>query len=579
MLFDSLTLACLRDEIATAALDAAIRDVHQPRRLEIVLELDAEPRYLVLSAEAERARVHLARERPPTPERAWPFAASARKRLRGARIVSIEQAGLDRVLRIGLDASAAAPSLDPACGLIIETMGKHSNVILLNNVDQVLDALKHVPPDVSRARTILPHGDYVPPPTRRGRDPRAASLEDLTAVVSRDDAPWSRALAKEFEGLSPILLEEIARRAEVSPDAIGAELPAGGAERVASVLEALLEDVRARRWSPVRFRLGERTGLYPLPLGADCEPVASLSLAIAEQADRDRERLRRESLRSEVRSAIDRSARRVEEALSSLRAQEGPERADDLRRQGEALAASFGMLRQGMERIAVPDPRAPEEPPLEIALDPRRAPGENLARLFDRARRLETAARLAPERIARAEAELASLRALAERTRVADEAALAALRSEALGLGVRFRGEKSVRDERGQGFPTRTSSDGFEIVFARSAEESDALLRTASAPDDWWLHARDARGGHVIVRSGKQPDRVPRNTLVEAARLAAFLSKSRHSALAPVDYTLRKYVRKARRGPKGLHIFEREKTLMVEPLGSLDEDFGGGGAS
>ena len=97
--------------------------------------------------------------------------------------------------------------------------------------------------------------------------------------------------------------------------------------------------------------------------------------------------------------------------------------------------------------------------------------------------------------------------------------------------------------------------------------------REVAASDDWWFHARDHRGGHVIIRTRKQPDRVPKRTIAEAARLAAFLSKARHSSLVPVDYTLRKYVRKARKGPPGLHIFEREKTLMVEPLRSVDDAF------
>ncbi len=581
MLFDSAVLACCRDEIERLAGGAAIREVHQPRRLELALELDRAPRYLVLSAEAEWARAHLAESLPPGPMKSFPLLPFARKHLRGARLGRVRQVGFDRILRVEIDHRGGSVALDPVCTVLVEIMGKHSNILLLNNVDQILEAAKHVTTDLSRARTVLPHRDYLPPPTAGGADPRSASRADLAeALAESGHLAWPRALARRFEGLSPFLLEEVGLRAEVRGDATAEDLGEPGRARLLECLVALLGEAREGRWAPVRFASERGPSHYAFavrrPLAAGpCEPVELLSLTIEANVRVGRTAAHLASLRAEVTAGVRRLVRRLEERADVLEGEASPEPAARVRRQAEALAAAFHLLEPGLERIEAPDPYAPEGPPLVIPLDPSRGPAENMNRLFDRARRLDEGARRAPERLARTRGDLARLAALLDQAEAAGtEEALQRLRADAARLGVRFRGEvEGAGRESGPGFPSRLSSDGFEILYARSAEESDALLRTAAASDDWWLHARDHRGGHVIVRTAKHPERVPRNTLLEAARLAAFLSKARHSSLVPVDYTLRKYVRKARKGPKGLHIFEREKTLMVEPLPDADAEF------
>jgi predicted ribosome quality control (RQC) complex YloA/Tae2 family protein len=580
MLFDSAVLACCRSEIERVAVGAAIREVHQPRRLELVLELDRDPRYLVFSAEAEWARVHLAERVPAGSGKTFPLLPFARKHLRGTRVGAATQVGFDRILRLSIDHRGGAIALDPVCTVLIEIMGKHSNILLLNNVDQVLEAAKHVTTDVSRARAILPHKDYTSPPTAGGLDPRGARPSDFEEVLAGSPLVWPKALSRHYEGLSPFLLEEVATRAEVAGDQAGADLGPAAMARLLDALEGILSDLREQRWHAVAFPSDRGEAHYPVPVHpplarGPLQPVDLLSLTIERHVEEGRNRVHLQALRAEVTSGVRRLARRLEERAEALEAEASPEVAARVRRQAEALAASFHLLESGMDRVEVPDPYMPEGPPLAIPLDPTRGPAENMTRLFDRARRLGEGARRAPERLARTEADLERLRRLVEAAEAAtSEGELARLRAEAARMGVRFRGESEAAGrEGGPGFPSRLSSDGFEIVYGRSAEESDALLRSVAAPDDWWLHARDHRGGHVIVRSSKHPDRVPRNTLIEAARLAAFLSKARHSSLVPVDYTLRKYVRKARKGPSGLHIFEREKTLMVEPLSDADEAF------
>ena len=579
MIFDSTVLSCCADEIAAAAVGKAIRDFHQPRRLEVVLELDIpdQRRYVTVSAEAERARCHLSREAPSGPGKPYPFQQFGRKHLKGARVLSVRQVGFDRVLRIEVE-SRNPRLVDPVRAIVAELMGKHSNVLLLSNVDQVLEAMKHITANLSRARTMLPHQDYAPPPTSVGRDPREASAEELLEVLrAAGETPLAKALLRAFDGMSRPLVEELAYLAGTRSDAPCSELPDLAA--VAGAFRDVMDRISSARWEPVTCATDRGDVCYPFSLAHMCRPqswtpVESIGDALARSAETARRRSEVAARHAEVVAAVQAALSTVRKRIAELEEQADDSAGDSCRHRAECLLAALTTVPAGVAEATVPDIYDPSGPPLAIALDPSLTAAANANRLFDRARRLKAAARRAPELLARATADAEALeRALGAAGKAETAEELQGIQRSAQRHGARIRRAGSSTEGTGPEFPTRFSSDGFEIVYGRNAQESDEMLRTVSAPTDWWLHARDQRGGHVIVRTEKRPERVPRRTLEEAARLAACLSKSRHSSLVPVDYTLRKYVRKARKGAPGLHIFEREKTLMVEPLRSADEPF------
>ena len=579
MIFDSAVLACCADEIAAAAVGKAIRDLHQPRRLEVVLELDvpARRRFITISAEAERARCHLSDAAPSGPEKPYPFQQFGRKHLKGARIVAARQVGFDRVLRIDLESRNPA-LIDPVCAIVAEVMGKHSNVMLLSNVDQVLEALKHITPNLSRARTVLPHEEYAPPPTSVGRDPREASEPDVLEIM-RDAgaAPLVKVLARAFDGMSRPLTEEIAFLSGAPSDAPCSELADPGA--VAGVFRETMARISAARWEPVTCATDRGDVCYAFPLAhirppRSWAPVGSIGDALALSAEAARVRSEVAARRAEVVAAVQAALSTVRKRIAELEDQADDSAAASCRHRAECLLVALTTVPAGVAEATVPNIYDPEGASVVVSLDPSLTAAMNAERLFDRARRLRQAARKAPELLARATADADALERALDGARSAETVErLQEILRGAQRHGARARRAGRGPDDSAPEFPTRFSSDGFEIVYGRNAQESDELLRTVTAPTDWWLHARDQRGGHVIVRTEKRPERVPKRTLEEAARLAAHLSKSRHSSLVPVDYTLRKYVRKARKGAPGLHVFEREKTLMVEPLRSADEPF------
>ncbi|MBD3174251.1 MAG: hypothetical protein GF320_03655, partial [Armatimonadia bacterium] len=362
MLYDSTIMACCLDEIAEAAVGATIREFRQPRKLAVVLELDlpGPSRYLTLSAEAERARMHLADVSPKPSGDSYPLEAFGRKHLRGSRIAGVHQQGFDRVARIDLE--VRNPRLiDPVTTLVVELMGKHSNILLLNNVDTVLEALKHITPELSRARTVLPHQEYEPPPTAVGTDPKGATpSEVIDALSQREEMPVGRALGRSFDGISRILAEEVAFRAGMDVDRTVDSLQARERERLADTFTALMADMAAGRWHPVEFEGRRGPSHYGFPLRhleseAEMRPVDSLCHAVAHHAEADRERGETSSRRAEVTGAIRSALEKLGKRIGDLDRQSDPAPADEARHRAEALAASMHTLRPGMDSATVPD--------------------------------------------------------------------------------------------------------------------------------------------------------------------------------------------------------------------------------
>ncbi|NIP79188.1 MAG: DUF814 domain-containing protein, partial [Gemmatimonadetes bacterium] len=338
-----------------------------------------------------------------------------------------------------------------------------------------------------------------------------------------------------------------------------------GAVGHAGPLEAAWERYRAlaSRPAPQPQVLARRGGTpYPLPLsGVESTPVLSLLAAFETVSERGPG-----TLAPEVRAALEERLERVSRRAERLHdeAEAAPAAAERLRHRANVLMARLGEVERGARSVELADF---EGGTLTLELDPSLSPAENAERLYDRAKKRERAARRLPARVREAIAERNRLERLLESLDAgeADPETVARWLSE-------------VRPDDGGGseaevrLPYRRfrSSGGLEIRVGRSGRANDDLTFHHSAPDDIWLHARDAAGAHVILRwTGDQNP--PQRDLLEAAVLAAVSSKARTSGTVPVDWTRRKYVRKPRKAPPGAVIPERVSTVFVEPDAAVEE--------
>jgi predicted ribosome quality control (RQC) complex YloA/Tae2 family protein len=568
MTFDALTMAAVRQELEREIGGGMVQRAVQTGPLAIGLEIynRRQRHLLVCSAEPEAARVCLGLDRPvrdtDTPS---PLLLLLRKYVRDGRIVGLEQPPLERLLRLRI-AKRDEQGVLGEVSLIIEVMGRRSNVLLVGPDGLILDALKRSGPTRNPRRPVLPRRPYVDPPPQDRLDPRdAGALDQLRAKA--DERPLETLLANNLAGFSPLAAREAAYRAD------GLSAPARTADwsAVRAAVGELLAPIESGEWSPC---VAERNGLvvsfapYRLTHVRDAElkTLATISTAIelgsaAAAAPRQAPLVNRELI-----AQVDVLRERAERKLSALeRTRLAAEQAETLRLAGEAVLANLSQIQPGQASLDFAG--------RQIDLAPELSPLENAQRLFKEYRRARDATRQVPEMIAATHLELRQLDDLQVLAEVADSpprqralsaelADLATPRPEMPKRAPSAKSKARPRSPEGQVLRSRTL-DGCEVLVGTSSRGNEAVTFKLAGPDDVWLHARGVPGAHVILRTGGREVSAP--GLIYAARLAARNSQARGSGRVEVDYTACKHVRKIPAAPPGLVTYRGEKTLSVTP--------------
>jgi predicted ribosome quality control (RQC) complex YloA/Tae2 family protein len=564
MNYDSFVAAAVAAEARESVLRAWVDAVYQPEERLVILGFygrGGKTRW-AFSSDARLPGVYRTERKRPNPAAAPAFCMLLRKYVEGARLAAVETLGFDRILRWQFERS------DGVTSLIAEIMGKHSNLILVDEAGEILGAVKAIPAHVSRARQVLPGLPYQPPPGTERRDPRSLDRDTFLAMAAGEELT-PRWLMERVAGFGPFAAQEVFARAG---------LPEG--EAIWAALDALMRDVRDARFQPTLLLspAGSPDGFWAFPsrqrapeaqrraatMSAAVEPVYAAS-----ESGEAEVTLRRE-LRAAVRSALERAERqrrRVEEDLT------GEARAEGWRIDGELLASNLHKLQRGDKGVEVVDYYDPDQRTRVIPLDAELSPQENVERLFRKHRKAIDAAAAALEQSEEVEGRYEALAALRDRVEHAAPEELPALREEIAARGLlreAAAGGSSSRRREVSEFPPgvrirRTNVDGWEILYGENATSNDYLTTRVARPDDLWLHVRAAASAHVVIRTGGRADRVPPQVLEQAARAAAAHSESKHAGLVPVDYVLRKHVRKPRRSAPGLVTYQNEKTLFISP--------------
>ena len=571
MIFDSLLLSAVQGELGRTLVGGKLEKITQPDADEIVLRFyhAGHKHNLLLSCDAAYARAHLTiarRDNPPTPPN---FCSVLRRYLEGAWLddVSLPLGFGERVLHLHLKAVDGAPYT-----LIAEMMGKHSNLIFVNGVGMILGAAKNIGRSINRLRLIQPGATYAPPPRQRGRrDPLKPPGEELSAGTLTPEAA-SEWLVTQWSGVSPLLASEIIAR-------VSGELTQ---KSLHHALALLLTVVRVGDWSPRVWTddKGVLLGAYPVALQtirpANQHGRESVSLALDQAATsliaREAFTHAREALLTALRRTRKLREREVSEIESGLK---NAARADEYRQSGDLVLANRFQIAPGQASVTVPDYYAPltgegEAGTREIALDPALSVTENAERFYKRSRKAEGSVSMLHSR-------QESARAEAARLLLAEEAAAHAATSDEIAalrvsLGTSLAQNNAPSDTAArpiqpdfEGFKIKRyqTVDGWEILVGENAASNDYLTTKLASASDIWFHVRAATSAHGIIRAKNKPASVSQAALQQAAEMVAARSEVKHSSLVPVDYTLKKHVRKPRKSAPGAVTYQNEKTLFV----------------
>ena len=568
MPLDAICLRALTNELKGQLLDARIDKVQQPARDQIVLLLRGNLR-LLINAGPNQPRVQLTevlRENPTEPPM---LCMLLRKHLVGGRITEIEQSGLERIVTFTVR-SVNELGESGTKKLVLEAMGRRSNLLLLDEDDRILDCMRRVEFEVSGARALLP-GLYYQLPTPLDKLSLLTDPEGTVELARRGggaEETVERFLLDRYLGISPLIARELALRAFGAADARFADR-SDGCERLAAEMERLAEAVRENRFTPTMLsREGKSVDFTYCSItqyGAETVqttfPTFS-ALLDAFYTERDRQEAaqrRGRELTRTVTSAHDRVVRKLGMLEKEYAASQDR---DTLRLYGDLITANLYRMERGAARLTAQNYYDENGAELDIPLDPLLTPQQNAAKYYKRYTKAKTAEKYLAEQMALARRDLDYLESvLEELSRAETEQDFLDIRGELRDAGFLRRQGKKEQNRPAKPLEFRTTS-GFRVLVGRNNRQNDKLTRSADHRDIW-LHTQKIHGSHVILCTGGRE--VDDDTIVEAAKLAAWFSQAREGANVPVDYTPVKNVKKPAGARPGMVIYSTCRTVNVAP--------------
>ena len=572
MPLDAICLRAVVEELRPQLAGNRIEKIQQPSRDQIVLVLRGSRR-LLLNAGANQPRIHMTTQLRDNPAQPPMFCMLLRKYIGNGRIVEVEQAPLERVVTLTIDAMDELGEMS-RYRLVLECMGRHSNLILVAPEGHIIDCMRRVDFEMSQQRQVLPGLFYHLPPAQEKRSPLTVEEEEFCRLLAACPAETQldRWLLDTFTAISPLIAREVVFRACGSTDARLEEEQGRLWDAFAAWQKRIHDGVmkpqlllRDGKYSDFTYLAVQQYGSY-----VTCREEESFSALLdgfyegREQAERVRQK--GQDLLKTLTNARDRVRRKI--ALQEKEYAQTQDR-DQLRIWGELLTANFYRMERGASKVVVENYYEPECPPVEIRLDPRLSPQENAARYFKQYNKAKTAEKILTEQLHKGREELVYLESVLQQlTQAEAEQDFNDIRAELTDGGyIRSRGKKQPGFQRASKPREFRSSAGLRILVGRSNRQNDQLTVKLAGPRDIWLHTQKIHGSHVILcTDGAEPDA---KSLEEAAVLAAYYSQGREGGKVPVDYTPVRYVKKPAGARPGMVVYTTYRTVYVTPDGEL----------
>jgi predicted ribosome quality control (RQC) complex YloA/Tae2 family protein len=527
--FDSIVLSAVLNDLVPF-LGGFVQDIRQPDENTVCLGIykggsqasAGQEAMLLLSCDPVFCRIHLITRRPGNLPQPLTFCTALRARLDGASLVDATQIASDRILVLRFDSPKGEHLL------VAELMGKHSNLILLDHERRVVSAAKFVGTDKS-SRPISPRAVYTWPPV--------ISEPLLEVPTPRDPSAWFR---------------------------FGAEQP----ERCSPFFRKLVESCQApQKWQPVQVA---GAGAYPVDLsclGLPALPRSSISVALEQHFSTAVIEHRTEARRSGLIGSLNRVILARETAIADMgQTLQSDAKAAAWQRSGELILAYGASAAPGAASLEAWDY---EGLAVALKLNPELDFKGNALAYFERAKRAKGRGSILAEQLSRLEADRLNLLAFLDRV----TAAKRLLDVEDLWTEAKSRRwlteqihvkNKEDRPYEGHRIRELLAPGGFKVLYGENAESNDYLTLKVARPNDMWLHVRGSTSAHVVILTGNHPEKINKEQLLFAAKIAVQQSPSKHAGFVPVDYTLRRYVRRPRGAAKGTALYTHEKTLHID---------------
>lgn len=574
MPFDGIMAKCVVEELTAKLVGGRIEKVFQPEADEILINVRAwNTNYrLLLSANANYPRIHLTETVKENPASPHTFCMLLRKHLSGGKILGFEFNDYERI--IGLKAEAANELGDISeKKLVIEIMGRYSNIILLNSEGKIIDAVKHVDSDISSVREVMPARPYILPPAQNKTSPEKLDIKLLMDRSAASQAALEKYLLESIKGFSPLICRELCHRAGLDGKLPAAAVSGEGRESLERELAGITRLIAEGSFEPC-ILYEDRDLTKPVDfycLGVTQSPYVKNTESVSEALDafyssRDRqERLRQKKsdLTRVLNNAMERCSKKVTIHTETLRDVAGRER---LKLYGELITANIYRIGRNIKSVSLSNFYSEQGESVEIPLDENLLPQENAQRYFRKYAKAKSTYTYATRQLEDSRKELDYLEGvltLLENCSSPQE--IDEVRQELAEQGYMVLKKKpGAKKQPAMSEPMRfRSSDGYDIFVGKNNRQNDRLTLKLASSNDVWLHTKNIPGSHVIIR--KAAGEIPESAFKEAAMLAAWYSRARMSSNVPVDFTAVKNVSKPSGAKPGMVIYVNYRTIMVTP--------------
>lgn len=560
MPFDGVVTKAITEEVSDQLIDGRITKVHQPTDTELILTVRNKRTNfsLLFSIHPSYARFHITTDTFQNPQEPPMFCMHMRKYIQSGIIENIEQDEMERIITFHIQSRNDFGDRTTLY-LVMELMGRHSNVLLLNETkERIVDCMKHIPAYQNRHRTILPGQPYIKPPEQHKLHPLQVDEEAFIQTIDFNAGKIDRQIVQSLQGISPLLATEITNRAHL-----------GNAQAYKKAFLEIREDIRGQKYVPAIYT-NEREDFHVVDLRFFKGEQRTFDSANAlidafytGKAERDRVKQRAYDIERLIRNELKRNERKQ---VIHERTLKKAKKAADFQKQGELLTAHLHLVSMGDASIVVTDYYDPDQGEITIPLQTDKTPSENAQLFFKTYRKLERSKTKAASEYNKTKREITYLEDLLHIISVAREEDIEEIREELREGGYIKKQAPKKRRKKQKPRPEKfISSNGTEIYVGKNNKQNDYVTQTLANRNDIWLHTKDIPGSHVIIRASEPTE----ETILEAALLAAYYSRAQQSDSVPVDYTMVRHVRKPNGAKPGYVIYEQEQTVFVTPDAEL----------
>jgi len=584
MAFDGITVAAIVKELQDTLTGGHIQKIAQPEADELLLNIknNRTTYRLRISASASLPLIHLTEMTKQSPLTAPNFCMLLRKHLGGARILSIEQMGFERVISIRMENLNELGDVVQK-SLMVEIMGKHSNIIFVDDKNIIVDSIKHISGMVSSVREVLPGREYFIPNTLNKQNPLTVTTEVWNAELFQKPVSVAKALYSSLTGFSSVMAQELAYRSHLDGDAPIASLNGNHKSSLMNEYRALMEQIQAGNFSPCIVFDG------PLPLefaavpltmyeAMTCCKIESISQVIetfyGEKDTISRIRQKSVDLRKHVTTLLERSYKKMDLQRKQIK---DTEKKDKFKVYGELLNTYGYQLTSEDTVLTCINYYNNEE--VSIPVDGTLTPSENANKYFNKYNKMKRTFDAVSEQMKENQETIDHLESILTELDIArKEEDLQFIRQELVDYGymkktATGKGKKNGRIPKSKPLHFQ-SSDGYDIYVGKNNYQNDELTFKVATGNDWWFHAKNMPGSHVIVKcNGEEP---PIRTFEEAASLAAYFSKGKGADKLEIDYTQKKNVKKPNGSKPGFVVYYTNYSIVasshIEGIKCMNEE-------